>query len=162
MNIESHASHPSLPAFLEDIKLEFQRVHVNNHETYNLIIVEGKPAEISSSTPNHLTVNKINIQKNIGLRGCDSVVPESVLEEREVFPFLPVLTLEDDVATFLSHSGGEEKEFLQGLLQTFSTVPSTHPGDICRVTDPNFLMDIVLKDPNHPLPIDIPYPTTAN
>ena len=63
MNIESHASHPSLPAFLEDIKLGFQRVHVNNPETYNLIIVEGKPAEIYPTTPTHYTVNKINIQK---------------------------------------------------------------------------------------------------
>ena len=65
MNIESHASHPSLPALLEGIKLGFQCVHVNNPETYNLIIVEGKPAEIPPSTPNHLTVNKINTEKTL-------------------------------------------------------------------------------------------------
>ena len=50
------------------------------------------------------------------MRGSDSLIPDSILEPLEAFPPLPVSTYPEDLKTFLSHSGGEEKEFLQDLL----------------------------------------------
>jgi len=40
------------------------------------------------------------------MRGEDSVIPESILNEVEAFPFLPVLTVKDNIDSFLSPSGG--------------------------------------------------------
>ena len=47
-------------------------------------------------------------------------------------------------------------------MKTYSSVPSAHPGDIGKVVDEEFLMDIVLKDPSHPLPLDMPFPSSVN
>ena len=47
-------------------------------------------------------VQNIYVEKNIGMRGNDSVIPESVLNEAEAFPFLPVLTLREDTARHFS------------------------------------------------------------
>ena len=107
-------------------------------------------------------MRNVKIMKDQGMRGSDSIIPESVIQEQEAFPFLSVTSMEDDLQTFLRLSGGEEKSFLQDLLQEFNDVASKHPGDIGRVNDPRFLMDIILKDDNHPLPLELPYQTASN
>ena len=107
-------------------------------------------------------MRNMQIMKDQGMRGSDSIIPESVIQEQEAFPFLSVTSMEDDLQTFLRLSGGEEKSFLQDLLQEFNDVASKHPGDIGRVNDPRFLMDIILKDDNHPLPLELPYQTASN
>ena len=161
-DITGHGSHPSLQSFLEHLRLGFNRVHVESPVDFNLFLLDKGPGDPVSPPPPPPNVNHICIQKNSGMRGNDSIIPESILNEAEAFPFLPVLTLKDDIDTFLSNSGGEEKEFLQDLLKTFSSVPSSHPGDIGKIDHPDFLMDIILKDPNHPLPLDMPYPSSVN
>ena len=160
-DITGHGSHPSLPEFINDLKTGFSRVLVPSQIIFNLYILD-ETAVNPPPPPLQNKVQNIFVEKNIGMRGNDSVIPESVLNEAEAFPFLPVLTLEEDTETFLSHSGPEEKDFLRDLLKTYSSVPSAHPGDIGRVVDKGFLMDIVLKDPSHPLPLDMPFPSSVN
>ena len=160
-DITGHGSHPSLPEFINDLKTGFSRVLVPSQIIFNLYILD-ETAVNPPPPPLQNKVQNIFVEKNIGMRGNDSVIPESVLNEAEAFPFLPVLTLEEDTETFLSHSGPEEKDFLRDLLKTYSSVPSAHPGDIGKVVDKGFLMDIVLKDPSHPLPLDMPFPSSVN
>ena len=161
-DVTGHSSHPSIHPFLEDLKLGFSRVPVSSPVDFNLFLLDKDPGYPFSKPPPPPAVNRICVQKNSGMRGEDSIIPESILNEAEAFPFLPVLTLQDDIDSFLSHSGGEEKVFLQDLLKSFPSVPSSHPGDIGKINHPDFLMDIILKDPNHPLPLDMPYPTSVN
>ena len=75
-------------------------------------------------------MRNVQIIKDKGMRGTDSIIPESVIQEQEAFPFLSVTSIEDDLQTFLCLSGGEEKLFLQDLLQEFKDVASKHSGDI--------------------------------
>ena len=161
-DITGHGLHPSLFKFIEDLKLGFSRVLMPSQIHFNLYVLDKSHAEPTPLPPPVNKLQNICIEKNTGLRGADSIIPESILHEAEAFPFLPVQTLQEDMETFLSHSGSKERGFLQDLLKTYSTVPSTHPGDIGKVKDEKFHMDIVLKDPLHPLPLDMPFPSSVN
>ena len=163
LDIPSHLSHPSLPNLISDLQDGFREVATNSPTVYNLFIPGVNPAlELHPPPPFPETMHNVQIVKNQGMRGSDSIIPDSVLLEQEAFPFLNVTTAEDDLRTFLRLSGGEEKPFLQDLLQEFNNVASKHPGDIGRVDDKRFLMDIILKDNNHPLPLELPYQTATN
>ena len=48
------------------------------------------------------------------------------------------------------------------LLEEFRFVASQNPADIGEIRDPRFLMDIILRDENERLPLDLPFPTTTN
>ena len=162
LDLRSHLSHPSLPTLISDLQDGFGKVETNYPAVYNLFLPEVNPALKSPPPPSLETMRNVQIMKDQGMRGSDSIIPESVIQEQEAFPFLSVNSMEDDLQTFLRLSGGEEKSFLQDLLQEFNDVASKHPGDIGRVNDPRFLMDIILKDDNHPLPLELPYQTASN
>ena len=87
------------------------------------------------------------------MRGCDSLIPDEVLNETEAIPFVNVSTFDEDFSTFLMKSGKEEKEFLTSLLTEYRNVASQSPIDIRKVSDPNFIMDLKLLDENSPFPL---------
>ena len=165
LDIPCHAQNPFLNEFHDDLKQGFKNVILSNPKSYFLYTTtpEIKPimpgANLVNPAPN---LRNIQLQKHTGLRGCDSVIPDEVLEEAEAFPFLSVSTFEDDLKTFLKNSGEEEQDFLNDLLSEYKLVALQNPTDLGRIDDPRFIMDIKLIDENQPLPLDLPFQTSLN
>ena len=160
MNIPSHSAHPFLPDFYRRLILGFQNVVLSHPKTYKLFAT--LPISLQPEGQNNVesNVHKLTVVKNINMRGCDSLIPDEVLNESEAIPFLSVNTFDEDFSTFLTKSGKEEKEFLTALLTEYKHVASQSPIDIGKVTDPEFIMDIKLLDENAPLPLEVPFNTT--
>ena len=168
VDASSHSYKPKLVEFMKDFVSGFDKVHVGRQSHFSLYLDSYLHDNLSpppinfSPPPSPPPIHHIEIHKDLGMRGSDSLIPDSILEPLEAFPPLPVSTYPEDLKTFLSHSGGEEKEFLQDLLTEYSSVVSKHSEDIGKINDKQFDMDIILKDPNVRLPIDLPFQTTPN
>ena len=72
---------------------------------YSLYLPVLNP-ELMSPPPSHEPMRNVQIIKDKGMRDTDSIIPESVIQEQEAFPFLSVTSIEDDLQTFLCLSGG--------------------------------------------------------
>ena len=77
---------------------------------YSLYLPVVNP-ELMSPPPSHEPMRNVQIIKDKGMRDTDSIIPESVIQEQEAFPFLSVTSIEDDLQTFLCLSGGRRNYF---------------------------------------------------
>ena len=102
MNIPSHSAHPFLKDFYSRLILGFQNVVLSHPKTYKLFatLPISPPSEQLKTFESN--VHKLKVVKNINMRGCDSLIPDEVLNETEAIPFLSVNTFDEDFSTFLA------------------------------------------------------------
>ena len=102
LDVCSHLSHPSLTTLISDLQDGFGKVETKTPTDYSLYLPVVNP-ELMSPPPStsHEPMRNVQIIKDKGMRGTDSIIPESVIQEQEAFPFLSVTTMEDDLQTFL-------------------------------------------------------------